>query len=123
MLPRQERLRRRKDFLACYKGGKLYSQAHLVLYLRPQPSGRRFGFVVGKKVGNAVVRNQVKRRLRAACRQCLVGLGEGFDAVIVVRKTAAQTTYQQLLQEMKYLFRNAGVWTGASLPTAEERST
>lgn len=110
MLPRHERLRRRKDFLACYNEGRAYAQAHLVMYVRPQASGRRFGFVVGKKVGKAVVRNRVKRRLRAACRQCLPYLKDGFDAVIVARKNAAEADYHQLLQEMQRLFQSARVW-------------
>lgn len=110
MLPRHERLRRRKDFLACYNEGRAYAQAHLVMYVRPQASGRRFGFVVGKKVGKAVVRNRVKRRLRVACRQCLPYLKDGFDAVIVARKNAAEADYHQLLQEMQSLFQSARVW-------------
>jgi ribonuclease P protein component len=110
VLPRRERLRRRKDFLACYNEGKAYAQAHLVLHVRLQPSGRRFGFVVGKKVGKAVVRNRVKRQLRAACRECLPHLIDGFDAVIVARKNAAAANYHQLLQEMQSLFHSAKVW-------------
>ncbi|GBC97247.1 Ribonuclease P protein component [bacterium HR16] len=116
MLPRHERLRRRKDFLACYQEGKTYAQAHLVLYVRPQASGRRFGFVVGKKVGKAVVRNRVKRRLRAACRECLPNLSDGFDAVFVARKNAAEADYHQLLREMQSLFQSAKVWKVSAEP-------
>lgn len=116
MLPRHERLRRRKDFLACYQEGKAVAQAHLVLYVRPQPSGRRFGFVVGKKVGKAVVRNRVKRRLRAACRECLPNLTDGFDAVFVARKNAAEVDYRQLLREMQSLFQSAKVWKASAEP-------
>jgi len=116
VLPRRERLRRRKDFLACYQEGKAYAQAHLVLHVRPQPSGRRFGFVVGKKVGKAVVRNRVKRRLRAACRECLPVLIDGFDAVFVARKNAGEADYHQLLREMQNLFRSAKVWKESAEP-------
>lgn len=80
------------------------------MYVRPQASGRRFGFVVGKKVGKAVVRNKVKRRLRAACRECLPYLKSGFDAVFVARKGAAEADYHCLLSEMQSLFRSAQVW-------------
>ncbi|MDW8103920.1 MAG: ribonuclease P protein component [Armatimonadota bacterium] len=116
MLPRQQRLRRRKDFLACYNEGKAYTQPHLVMYLRPQREGQRFGFVVGKKVGKAVVRNRVKRRLRAACRECLPHLRPGFDAVIVARRNVLEADYRQLLHEMRQLFQSAKVWK------ADERS-
>lgn len=110
MLPRHQRLRRRKDFLACYNEGKVYTQPHLVMHLRPQPTGQRFGFVVGKKVGKAVVRNRVKRRLRAACRECLPHLRSGFDAVFVARRNVVEADYPQLLQEMRQLFQHAKVW-------------
>lgn len=116
MLPRRGRLRRRKDFLACYHEGKAYAQAHLVLYVRLQPSGRRFGFVVGKKVGKAVARNRVKRRLRAACCECLPNLSDGFDAVFVARKNAAEADYHRLLQEMQNLFQSAKVWKVSAEP-------
>ncbi len=116
MLPRHMRLRRRKDFLACYQQGKAVAQAHLVMHVRPQPGGRRFGFVVGKKVGKATVRNRVKRRLRAACRECLPHLPEGFDAVFVARKTAGEASYHQLLQEMRQLFQSARLWRNSAEP-------
>jgi len=116
VLPRHMRLRRRKDFLACYQQGRAVAQAHLVMHVRPQPSGRRFGFVVGKKVGKATVRNRVKRRLRAACRECLPYLHEGFDAVFVARKTSAEANYRQLLHEMQNLFRSARLWQNSVEP-------
>jgi ribonuclease P protein component len=84
------------------------------MYVRPQCSGRRFGFVVGKKVGKAVVRNRVKRRLRAACRECLPSLTENFDAVIIARKNVAEVDYHHLLREMRDLFRSARVWKAST---------
>lgn len=110
MLPRHERLRRRKDFLACYNEGKAYAQAHVVMYVRPRACGRRFGFVVGKKVGKAVMRNRVKRQLRAVCRACLLSLTDGFDAVFIARKNVVEVDYHQLRREVEILFRNARLW-------------
>jgi ribonuclease P protein component len=56
----------------------------------------RVGFVVSKAVGNAVVRNRTKRRLRASVARRLSGIPAGFDLVVRANPPAAQATYDQL---------------------------
>lgn len=56
--------------------------------------GPRFGFSVGKRVGNAVVRNTMKRRLREAVRTATVK--PGWDMVFIVRVQAAGSAYHEL---------------------------
>jgi ribonuclease P protein component len=91
MLPAGNRLRRAPDFAVAVRGGRRSGRNALVLHLRA-PSGAgvdavdnpaRVGLVVGKTVGPAVVRNQVKRRLRALLRSRLDLLPAG--SVLVVR--------------------------------------
>ena len=65
----------------------------------------RFGYAVSKRVGNAVIRNRVRRRLREILR--LLPLREGFDVVITVRQEAAQATFQALQTELQTLLRRA----------------
>ncbi len=93
MLPAGNRLRRAPDFAAAVRGGRRSGRNSLVLHLRTEAapatgetagqSPARIGLVVGKSVGPAVVRNQVKRRLRAVLRSRLDGLPAG--SVLVVR--------------------------------------
>ena len=68
---RDDRLRKRTEFEACYASGVRVSGRHLVLFLLagPAASRPRIGISVSKKVGNAVVRNRVKRRLRELFRR------------------------------------------------------
>src|SRR5205814_9284868 len=68
-MQKERRLRRRKDFAAAYRTGRVYGNQLLILRIAPNGGQvTRFGFVTGKAVGNAVARNRVKRRLRAAAR-------------------------------------------------------
>lgn len=89
------RLRRRKDFAAVYREGRVQSNHLLVLRVLPNEARvPRWGFVAGKVVGGAVVRNQVKRRLREAARALPVR--DGFDIVVGARKPAVGAGYQKL---------------------------
>jgi ribonuclease P protein component len=65
----------------------------------------RFAFAVPKRVGSAVVRNKIRRRLREILRA--LPLNEGFDLVISVRPPAAQASFQDLQQELTMLLRRA----------------
>jgi ribonuclease P protein component len=67
----------------------------------------RFGFVVSHRVGNAVTRNRIKRRLREVTRYWLPNLPEGFDVVIIARPSAADITYHELVAELGRLFVSA----------------
>lgn len=56
----------------------------------------RVGFVVSKAVGNAVVRNRTKRRLRASVATRLSGIPSGLDVVVRANPAAARATYAEL---------------------------
>ena len=101
----RERLRVRRDFLAVYRKGRAWT--HRFLVLRTLPNGlphNRYGFVVSKRVGKAVARNRLKRRLREGVRLCTVR--PGWDVVLLARPPAAAATYQQLREALvELLFR------------------
>ena len=64
----EDRLRASRDFLACYRGSRARVGSLMVVSAPNQVGFARFGLTVSRKVGNAVVRNRVKRRLREAYR-------------------------------------------------------
>jgi ribonuclease P protein component len=69
----------------------------LVVYMAPNEVGlTRVGITVSRKVGNAVVRNRVRRRLREAMRLRLPTLAPGMDLVIVGRPASANATWAEL---------------------------
>lgn len=105
-----ERLRRRADYLAAAKGRRHHTPRMTLQAAEraAQPDGGapRFGLTVSRKVGNAVVRNRVKRRLRAALRSLAVsGDAAGsprFDYVVVARSEALAAPFDSLLDDLRH---------------------
>lgn len=119
MLPRAQRLTRRRQFAAVYGRKRSWAEPLLVLYVRrlSESEGaetRRFGFSVSKKVGKAVVRNRVKRRLRAICAARGPAWRRGFDAIFVARSSAAAATFAELDAAVCALMRRAGLTVSAA---------
>jgi ribonuclease P protein component len=65
---------------------------------------------VGKRVGNAVTRNLVKRRLRSLAQQVRPQLATGFALVITAKAGAAQRSFDDLHAELRGLLRRAKLW-------------
>lgn len=90
MLAKANRITSADDYRVIVRRGAKVVGAHTVSYLRSRESGTdaRFGFIVSKKVGGAVRRNLVRRRLKAACYEALCDESAGTDIVgvdVVVR--------------------------------------
>ncbi len=108
--PRRERLNRRKDFLAVYADGLRRAEQRFICYVaRREGQGRKFGFAVSRKVGNAVARNRVKRFLREFYRTHRRLMPDDVYLVIVARPGCADLTYQECKRTMRRLFRQGGV--------------
>jgi ribonuclease P protein component len=106
-MQRERRLRKRKDFAAAYRKGRVYGNQLLVLRVVPHDGDvARFGFVTGKAVGGAVVRNRVKRRLRAAARE--MDAQAGIDVVIGARRATGGASYHALHTALAKLMERAG---------------
>ena len=106
---REQRLKSRRDFSSVYEGGQAFAGGALVLRVRPREGGQspRFGFAVGRRSGNAVGRNKVKRRLREAARR---SRAEGnADVVVIARKHAMHASYHQLERTLWDLLTQAGL--------------
>ncbi len=110
--PRTRRLRSPRDFQRTRRRGRGVSGAYLTLhYVRQagEPAPARVAFSVGKRVGNAVVRNRVKRRLREAVRRLLADVLPGWDLVLAGKPAAAQAEYAALAGEVYALLARAGL--------------
>ena len=90
------------DFHRIYARGKSAVSPCVVIYCRKNRLGtNRFGFTVSKKLGKAVLRNRIRRRLREIVRLNGAALKPGFDLVLVARSRAVGTEYKKL--ERAYL--------------------
>jgi ribonuclease P protein component len=89
-LKRRHRLSRSRDFDAVYRHGRSTATRYLVLYAFPREEGDglgpRLGLAVSRQLGNAVERNRIKRRLRAAFEQIEGDLPVGNDYVLIARR-------------------------------------
>lgn len=97
-----ERLRQRADFLAAATGIKVHG-AGFVLQMRERNDRHppRVGFTVSKKVGNAVERNRVRRRLREIVRRMPERLQAGCDYVLVGRRAAMTLPFERLTDDFQ----------------------
>jgi ribonuclease P protein component len=109
-----------KEKKGCITRPEQYEQVHRrgrfwggrLLSMKALPNGldhHRYGLVVGKKVGGAVERNRVKRRLRQIMRQTAVK--PGWDIVFIARSGAAEITYARLKELAHRLMNRAGLVT------------
>ena len=116
MLKKQYRLKRRQDFRRVYQRGKaLKNRAFVLCYRhgggyqpkkmksqnkRSCPSTVRLGFSVSKKIGKAVERNRVRRKLREACRLELTAFKPGYDYVLIARQGAKAESVVELRRRL-----------------------
>jgi len=98
VLAKANRITSADDYRVIVRRGAKVAGAHTVSYLRSRESATdaRFGFIVSKKVGSAVRRNLVRRRLKAACRELVDGGTIGLDVVVRALPSAAVADFGAL---------------------------
>jgi len=102
VLARANRVVRADDFRTIVRRGRRSATDHLVVHrMSPRdPTCARFGFIVGKTVGNAVVRNRVRRRLRELARE-RIAAGATGDFVIRALPGSAEASWATLKAEIR----------------------
>jgi ribonuclease P protein component len=104
--PRDARLLKHADFQAVYKQGRKHFSGNMTAFYREndRPAGPRVGLTIGKVLGGAVVRNRIRRRMRALVRQHLNELSRPLDLVLHPRKSVLTLKFVQLDAEIKQVF-------------------
>lgn len=110
-----ETIAKRSDFLAANNGIRV-ARPGFVLLVNPlaRPDGlRRFGVTVTKRIGNAVARNRMKRRLRSLARELLPVQGiAGADHVLIGRENGIERDFGLLRQELEAALARAAAGKG-----------
>lgn len=113
------RLKNRRDFVRLTRSGSAWRTRSLVLQMLPAPDAQtdavpadacRVGFTATKRLGNAVMRNRAKRRLRAAATQILPVYGHaGCDYVLIARASCLRAPYDSLCQDLVHALKKVHV--------------
>ncbi|MBD3949733.1 ribonuclease P protein component [Tuanshanicoccus lijuaniae] len=105
------RVKTEKDFQTAFKNGISFANRQLVLYIYPKNNQSHFrvGFSVGKKIGNAVERNRVKRLLRHAMMEVDTQIAQDYDYLLIARHDIKGKNFNQVKQSLLHVMKLASV--------------
>src|SRR5690625_4227475 len=101
------RVKKNSEFQEILKSGKSFANRELVIYYKEKPlqSHFRIGISVGKKIGNAVTRNRIKRCIRESFLQLRENISPQLDIIIIARNPAVDLDCNQIKKSLIHLLR------------------
>lgn len=103
-------LKRNKEFRYAYRVGKSVGTKSMVLiYAKGKQDEIKIGFSVSKKLGNAVTRNRIKRRLREAATPLIPDLKRGYKLIVIAKTPILTDTLPAMASGMRYMARKANL--------------
>lgn len=108
MLKKENRLRKKKDFEEVFKRGQTKTGRNIFLKVKKNKlKTNRFGWIVSLKISKkAVVRNRIKRQLRAIAKKNFLNLKQGFDIIVIVKSEIIDKNYQEIENDFEKLLKN-----------------
>ena len=107
-----ERLKNPREFSLVYSQGTPCFGKYIVVSILPTKSQvSRVGFAVSKKIGNAVMRNKIKRRLRAIMQDVASQVSPGYDLVIGAKRSATSASFSDLDRDLRLALKKGRVFT------------
>lgn len=111
-MKKKYRIKKDKEFQSVIHNKQSYANKHLILYVLKKNNQdlTRVGISVGKKIGNAVRRNYVKRQLREGLREVYPNMASGYDLIFIARPAMNQLTTKEVQQNIIHILNLAELW-------------
>ena len=108
---KRQRIKKNEDFQKVFKKGKSFANRQFVIYglKKEDQTEFRIGLSVGKKVGNAVTRNQIKRYIRQTFLELKDDVRQDMDYVIIARNPAATLDFHETKKSLEHVLKIAKV--------------
>jgi ribonuclease P protein component len=105
------RIKKNKEFQEIFKKGKSVANRQFVIYTLNKPGQTHFriGLSVSKKIGNAVMRNRIKRYIRQVFHELDDQIHNETDFIVIARKPTAEMDYHEVKQSLTHVLRLARV--------------
>ena len=102
-----EGIKSKKEFREILNKGQKISSKFFLTYVKktPETDSLKLGFIITKKIGNAVLRNKIKRRIREALRTVGSNAGPGASFVFIARKAAAEASYLNIIEVLNKVLK------------------
>jgi ribonuclease P protein component len=111
---KNERIRKNSEFASVMKGKRLSIDGLSLFYSSNKTANFKVGISVGKKLGNAVTRNNIRRRIRASIMKALGQTSAGFDLVFVARRELIAADSAAIMNTVEALLRRTSLITNRS---------
>lgn len=108
--PRASRLTESGEYARVREEGRSFHGRYMVVGVSRGRKSTRVGLVASRRVGNAVTRNRLRRRLRELVRLTMPGMVEGIWVVVVIRAAAGKANWDALRSEFMALGRRGGIF-------------
>ena len=107
-----ETLKKNKEFNLVYNQGKSIASKYLVLYYynKNDTDQIKAGFSISKRIGKAVVRNKLRRRLKEIIRDEEDNLKKGYNIIFIARKPVINLDFHKIKKDVKKLFKKADLY-------------
>ncbi len=111
MVKKENKIRKKRDYNNIYKNGKIKHGKYIIVFTKKNIlSYNRFGIVTSKKIGTAVIRNRVKRQIRAIIIKNKEKIKFNYDIVIVTRHNIKNVSFKEIEKDFINALRKAGLY-------------